>query len=73
MFEFSLSFEAGVELLRTTGGTASMILEQVTTAIGQDDCNVTPTIQPSRADQTLLAQVAQISATWIRRSAGHGR
>jgi hypothetical protein len=46
------------------------MLEQVTTALGQDDSNVTPPVQLNCLDQTLLAQVAQVAAAWIRRPVG---
>jgi hypothetical protein len=70
MFDLTLAFEAGVELLMATEGTVAVMLEQVTTALGQDDGKFSPPVQPNRVDQTLLAQVAQVAAAWIRRPVG---
>ena len=61
--------EAGLGRRGAVSAVAVM-LEQVTTALGQDDSKVSPPVQPNRVDQSLLAQVAQVAAAWIRRPVG---
>ena len=43
----------------------TVLLEQVTSAIGQDHGNVAPTVQRTVSDESLLAQMSQVAATRI--------
>ena len=65
MFELAFAFEPGIELLARVLVAASMRLQQVTAAVGQDDGDVAATVEANRADEPLLAEVAQVAAARI--------
>jgi len=66
VFELALAFEARIELLARVLVAASMGLQHVTAAVGQDDGDVAAPVQPNGADEPLLAQVTQVAADQLR-------
>jgi hypothetical protein len=70
VFELAFSFEPRIELLARVLVAASMRLQQVTAAVGQDDGDVAAAVEPNDADEPLLAQVAQVAAARIRFAPG---
>src|SRR3954454_14072077 len=65
VFELAFAFEPRIELLARVLVAASMRLQEVTAAVGQDDSDVAATVEPDGADEALLAQVAQVAAARI--------
>ena len=62
VFELSLAFEAGVELLSGIAVTIAVMVEQVASTIGQDHGDVAAAVKSNRVHEALLAQMSQIAA-----------
>jgi hypothetical protein len=65
VFELALAFEARIELLARVVVVDSMGLQQVPAAVGQNDGDIAPAVQPHGVDQTLLAEVPKVAAAGI--------
>ena len=65
VFELALAFETRIKLLARVVVVASVGLQQVPAAVGQNDGDIAPAVQPHGVDQTLLAQVPKVAAAGI--------
>jgi hypothetical protein len=68
VFQLSLAHEAGVEGLMAPVVVVPMLLEQLTSRLGQDDSVVAVARHPHSLDEPLFAQLSQVAAARVRRA-----